>query len=63
VRYFEAVGNFDITDLLAKVSVPTLVMHVRGDLQNPFEAGRQMAAGIARALCGSAGPEPHPAVR
>jgi pimeloyl-ACP methyl ester carboxylesterase len=49
VRYFETVGDFDITDLLAQVSVPTLVMHVRGDLQQPFEAGRQMAAGIPRA--------------
>jgi class 3 adenylate cyclase/pimeloyl-ACP methyl ester carboxylesterase len=49
VRYFETVGDFDVTALLAKVSMPTLVMHVRGDLQQPFEAGRQMAAGIARA--------------
>jgi class 3 adenylate cyclase/pimeloyl-ACP methyl ester carboxylesterase len=46
VRYFETVGDFDVTDLLGKVGVPTLVMHVRGDLMNPFEAGRQMAAGI-----------------
>jgi pimeloyl-ACP methyl ester carboxylesterase len=46
VRYFETVGDFDVTDLLAKVATPTLVMHVRGDLMNPFEAGRQMAAGI-----------------
>jgi class 3 adenylate cyclase/pimeloyl-ACP methyl ester carboxylesterase len=46
VRYFETVGEIDITDLLSRVSVPTLVMHVRDDLMNPFEAGRQMAAGI-----------------
>jgi class 3 adenylate cyclase/pimeloyl-ACP methyl ester carboxylesterase len=45
-RYFETVGDFDVTDLLAKVTVPTLVMHVRGDLMHPFEAGRQIAAGI-----------------
>jgi pimeloyl-ACP methyl ester carboxylesterase/DNA-binding winged helix-turn-helix (wHTH) protein len=45
-RYFETVGDFDVTDLLAKVNVPTLVMHLRDDLLNPFEAGRQMAAGI-----------------
>jgi class 3 adenylate cyclase/pimeloyl-ACP methyl ester carboxylesterase len=45
-RYFEAVGNLDIRDLLPKVTVPTLVMHVRGDLVCPVEAGRQMAAGI-----------------
>jgi class 3 adenylate cyclase/pimeloyl-ACP methyl ester carboxylesterase len=46
VRYFETVGDIDVTDLLPRVSVPTLVMHVRDDLMNPFEAGRQMAAGI-----------------
>src|SRR5581483_5777897 len=46
VRYFNAVGDFDVMSLLEKVSVPTLVMHVRGDLQQPFEAGRQLAAGI-----------------
>ena len=45
-RYFDAVGDFDITDLLPKVKAPTLVMHVRGDLISPFEAGRQLAGGI-----------------
>jgi class 3 adenylate cyclase/pimeloyl-ACP methyl ester carboxylesterase len=45
-RYFDVVGDFDITDLLAKVKAPTLVMHVRGDLMVPFEVGRQLAAGI-----------------
>ena len=45
-RYFETVGEIDVTDLLPRVSVPTLVMHARDDLMNPFEAGRQMAAGI-----------------
>ena len=45
-RYFDVVGDFDITDLLAKVKAPTLVMHVRGDLVAPIEAGRQLAAGI-----------------
>jgi pimeloyl-ACP methyl ester carboxylesterase len=45
-RYFDVVGDFDITDLLPNVKAPTLVMHVRGDLTCPFEAGRQLAAGI-----------------
>jgi len=36
----------DITDLLAAVKAPTLVMHVRDDLIVPIEAGRQLAAGI-----------------
>jgi class 3 adenylate cyclase/pimeloyl-ACP methyl ester carboxylesterase len=45
-RYFETVGDFDINDLLGKVTVPTLVMHARGDLMNPFEEGRRMASAI-----------------
>jgi class 3 adenylate cyclase/pimeloyl-ACP methyl ester carboxylesterase len=46
VRYFETVGGFDINDLLGQIRVPTLVMHVRGDLMNPFEEGRRMASAI-----------------
>ena len=42
----DVVGDFDITDLLAEVKAPTLVMHVRGDHIVPIEAGRQLAAGI-----------------
>lgn len=45
-RYFETVGEFDVTSLLPKVVAPTLVMHARGDAQAPLEFGRQMAAGI-----------------
>ncbi len=45
-RFFDAAGDIDVSDLLARVTVPTLVMHVRGDLMVPFEAGRQLAAGI-----------------
>lgn len=45
-RYFETTRNLDVTDLLPKVKVPTLVMHVRGDQVQPFEAGRELAAGI-----------------
>ena len=45
-RYFETVGDIDVTNLLPRVSVPTLVMHVRDDLMNPFDAGRALAAGI-----------------
>ena len=32
--------------MLPKVKVPTLVMHARGDLVQPFEAGRELASGI-----------------
>lgn len=45
-RYLEVVGNFDVRDLLPQVQVPTLVMHVRGDLVSPIDAGREIAAGI-----------------
>ena len=31
-RYFDVASDFDITDLLSKVKAPTLVMHVRDDL-------------------------------
>ena len=33
-------------ELLPKIAVPTLVMHRRGDLRNPIEEGRRIAAGI-----------------
>jgi pimeloyl-ACP methyl ester carboxylesterase len=46
VRNFKANGEIDVTDLLAKVTVPTLVMHARNDARVPFDAGRRMAAGI-----------------
>jgi class 3 adenylate cyclase/pimeloyl-ACP methyl ester carboxylesterase len=45
-RYFETTRSLDVTDLLPKVTVPTLVMHVRGDQVQPLEAGRELAAGI-----------------
>jgi pimeloyl-ACP methyl ester carboxylesterase len=45
-RYWDVVGDFDITDLQSKVKAPTLVMHARDDQRVPFEAGRQLAAGI-----------------
>jgi len=45
-RYIAAVGDIDITGLLAKVAVPTLVMHARDEARVPFDAGRRMAAGI-----------------
>jgi pimeloyl-ACP methyl ester carboxylesterase len=45
-RYFDVVGDIDITDLLPKVKAPVLVMHVRDDVVCPFDAGRQLAAGI-----------------
>jgi class 3 adenylate cyclase/pimeloyl-ACP methyl ester carboxylesterase len=48
-RYFETTRNLDVSELLAKVAVPTLVMHKREDQVQPFEAGRELAAGIPSA--------------
>jgi pimeloyl-ACP methyl ester carboxylesterase len=45
-RYYDTVSDFDVRDLLPKVSVRTLVMHARGDLMQPFEEGRRLAAEI-----------------
>lgn len=45
-RYFETTRDLDVSDLLPKITVPTLVIHVRGDQVQPFEAGRELAAGI-----------------
>jgi class 3 adenylate cyclase/pimeloyl-ACP methyl ester carboxylesterase len=45
-RYFETTRNLDVSDLLAEIRVPTLVMHKRDDQVQPFEAGRELAAGI-----------------
>jgi hypothetical protein len=38
--------NQDVRDLLPQVKVPTLVLHYRNDRAVPFEAGRELAAGI-----------------
>ncbi|MFI4999050.1 MAG: alpha/beta fold hydrolase [Reyranellales bacterium] len=46
VRIVEAYGDTDVTELLGKVGVPTLVMHARNEARVPFESGRRMAAGI-----------------
>jgi class 3 adenylate cyclase/pimeloyl-ACP methyl ester carboxylesterase len=46
VRNFITNGDIDVTDLLTKLTVPTLVMHARDDARVPFDAGRRMAAGI-----------------
>ena len=45
-RIHEASGEADVTALLPRVSVPTLVLHARDEARVPFEAGRRMAAGI-----------------
>jgi pimeloyl-ACP methyl ester carboxylesterase/DNA-binding winged helix-turn-helix (wHTH) protein len=46
VRIREAMNAIDVTALLPRVQVPTLVLHCRDDAVVPFEEGRLMAAGI-----------------
>jgi class 3 adenylate cyclase/pimeloyl-ACP methyl ester carboxylesterase len=46
VRTFMSNSDIDVTDMLTKLTVPTLVMHARDDARVPFDAGRQMAAAI-----------------
>lgn len=46
VRLRDAVCNFEVTDLLAQVSVPTLILHCTGDAVVPFSEGRRLAATI-----------------
>lgn len=41
--------DIDVVDLLAKVSVPTLVLHSRHDNAVPYEEGRRLAAAIPNA--------------
>lgn len=45
-RLTRAIGDFDVSEALAHVRVPTLVLHSRGDALIPFEEGRRLAAGI-----------------
>jgi pimeloyl-ACP methyl ester carboxylesterase len=44
VRSMEAWADLDITELLPKVKVPTLVMHLREDAPIPFDEGKKLAA-------------------
>jgi len=46
VRIREAMNIIDVSDLLPRVSVSTLVMHCRSEAVIPFEEGRRLAAGI-----------------
>jgi pimeloyl-ACP methyl ester carboxylesterase len=45
-RLQSAFSVIDVSDLLGKVSVPTLVLHARDDNVAPVESGRTLAAGI-----------------
>lgn len=45
-QFVDMVGDLDVTDRLAAVRVPTLVLHNRDDAWVPCELGRAVAAGI-----------------
>jgi len=46
VDLMTAVLDMDVRPLLPQVTVPTLVIHRRGDAVVPFESGRELATGI-----------------
>jgi DNA-binding winged helix-turn-helix (wHTH) protein/pimeloyl-ACP methyl ester carboxylesterase len=48
-RLIEAFGDIDITHLLPRVAIPTLVLHSRDDALIPFEQGLKLARGIPTA--------------
>ncbi len=45
-RLSEAFSRIDVGDLLARVTVPTIVLHCRDDAVVPFDEGRRFATGI-----------------
>lgn len=45
-RLHEAFGRIDVEERLARIVVPTLVVHARRDAMVPLGCGREMAAGI-----------------
>ena len=48
-RLLDAIGDFNVLDLLPDVAAPTLVLHCRDDATVPFEQGRLIASRIPRA--------------
>jgi pimeloyl-ACP methyl ester carboxylesterase len=46
IRLLDVIGDIDVVDLLPCVSVPTLVLHSRGDARVPFEHGLMLARTI-----------------
>jgi class 3 adenylate cyclase/pimeloyl-ACP methyl ester carboxylesterase len=45
-QHLNATGSVDVVSLLGRITAPTLVLHVIGDVRVPFEQGRELAAGI-----------------
>lgn len=49
LRFSLAFGQINVVDLLPRISVPTIVFHCDRDQAVPFQEGRLIAAGIAKA--------------
>jgi DNA-binding winged helix-turn-helix (wHTH) protein/alpha-beta hydrolase superfamily lysophospholipase len=49
IRLLYAIGDIDVLHMLAKLSVPTLILHSRGDARVPFEHGLLLARSIPNA--------------
>ncbi len=49
VRFLSAFGDIDVRDKLSQVSVPTLVIHSRGDKRIPLDSARELAYEIPNA--------------
>jgi pimeloyl-ACP methyl ester carboxylesterase len=49
IRVQEALSNVDIRDRLARVNVPTLVLHSRNDGRIAYKRGLELAHGIPKA--------------
>lgn len=45
-RFFDAFNHVDVLDIAPEVTVPTTVLHARGDVEIPFEQSRLMASTI-----------------
>lgn len=59
VRLRQACDDIDVTDLLPKVTVPTLVIHAQHDNVVPFAQGRRLASSIPGARLVTLGSENH----
>jgi pimeloyl-ACP methyl ester carboxylesterase/DNA-binding CsgD family transcriptional regulator len=48
-RIVQAASTIDVSDLLPRIAVPTLVLHSRDDARVPFDEGRRLASAIPNA--------------
>ena len=49
IRLLQVLGDIDVSELLPRIAVPTLVLHSRGDARVPFEHGLTLARAIPNA--------------